>query len=208
MDGHSGKYGDEEAIATMRKFWTALVLLTTLVVPLIAGASHQDVQDPIDTRGALDVRTVKMAKGGTEPHWVIATWNSWTASEIFDRGFLLIEFDTLGDRHFDYYALVRSTGDRLSATLHRDYDRKTDRRVANLRLSRPGKGSVRVRVPLSKMQFKDPFNYRWKAHTLWSGRRCPDVCIDRAPDSGSVTEPRPAPTPTLTITPTPTDTDL
>ncbi|HYI46574.1 MAG TPA: hypothetical protein VE174_14045 [Actinomycetota bacterium] len=188
----------------------ALVCVATLVLPVIAGASHQDVQDPLDTRGPLDVRSVKMTQGGRYPRWVISTWDSWKASKIFDRGYLLLEYDTLGDRHFDYYALIRSTGGRLSGTLHRDYDRKSDRRVARLHLSRPGQGSVRVRVPLKKMTFKDPFRYRWKAHTLWSGRRCVEVCIDRVPDSGSVTEPRPVPTPTptVTITPTPTDTDI
>lgn len=140
------------------------------------------------------------------PRWTTYTWNGWSAAHIWDRGFVVFEFDTLGNSRFDYYALIRSTGDRLEASLHRDLRRKSDRRVARLHLTRPGKASVRVRIPLDKMHFDEEFVYRWKAQTLWTGPHCRDVCMDRAPDRGAIEQPQPKPTPTITITPTPTET--
>ncbi|MEA2448029.1 MAG: hypothetical protein QOK47_1666 [Actinomycetota bacterium] len=193
----------------MRKLWVAVLFVSALVPPVLAFASHQNLQDRNDARGPLDIAEVKMSGDVRFPRWTTFTWKKWTAAHIWDRGFLLVEFDTLGNSRFDYYAMVRSDGERLLASLHRDYRKKDDRRVARLHLARPGKSSVRIRVPLDKMEFEEELHYRWKAQTMWTGSHCTAVCFDRAPDKGAVEEPRsaptPTPTPTITITPTPTD---
>ena len=174
---------------------------------MIARATHQDLGDRNDTRGTLDLRAVSSSGGIEYPRWTFRTFEKWRAAEIFDRGFFVLQFDTFGDTHFDYYALLRSEGGRLKGSLHRDFVRRRDERVSGLNLSRPGRSSVRVRVPLKKMKFGERFDYRWVSQSLWTGPKCRNVCIDRAPDRGAVVEPEPATTisPTVTVVPSPTD---
>ena len=166
-------------------------------------ASHANVRDGNDTRGPLDIESVRMSDG-IRPAWTITTWGSWRAGDIWDSGFLVLKMDTFGDSHFDYYALIRSTGSRLVGTLHRDYKRKQDVRRSALRVNRPDRSSARVRVPLDKMNFEQEGVFRWMTTASWSSSRCSGAtCLDRAPDSGAINEPRrPVPTPTLTATPT------
>jgi hypothetical protein len=146
---------------------------------------------------------------GDVPKWSVFTWGSWRAAEVWDGGFITIKYDTFGDSHYDYYALIRSNGARLLGTLHRDYARKQDRKVRNLRVGRPSRASARITVPYGSMRFSEPRVFRWVVNTTWGDPRCGEAtCIDRAPDRGAVDEPRgPVPTPTLTITPTPEPTE-
>ena len=176
--------------------------------PWASQAGHSDVQDGNDARGPLDVRLVQMTSGN-EPRWTVWTWEPWRAVSLWDRGFIVVKYDTFGDSHFDYYALVRSVGSRLRGTLHRDYRRKTDEQLRRLTIKRPERRGVRVKVPYRSMRFATPFEFRWMVTTSWSAARCRGaICLDRAPDRGAVEEPRrPVPTPTLTLTPTPVPSD-
>ena len=155
-----------------RKVGTAILLLCISMSPMLAGASHQNLQDQNDVRGPLDIGEVRMSSQTNAPRWTTITWKKWRAAQIWDTGFLLVEFDTLGNNRFDYYALVRSDGERLFATLHRNYRRKSDRRIARLKFSRPGQRSVRVRIPLQRMEFDEDLRYRWIVQTMWTGKGC------------------------------------
>lgn len=172
-------------------------------IALVGSASHADVTDPNDARGPLDIRSVRMSAGDPS-RWTFATWDSWRPAEIWDSGFLVVRFDTFGDSHFDYYALVRSDGNRLRGTLHRDYKRREDSVQQKLRVIRPSRSSARVTVPLGRMRFQQAGVFRWNARSTWANARCGEaLCLDRAPDRGAVEEPRrPVPTPTITVTPT------
>jgi len=204
---------------TLKRYVFVVALVSLLATsmyalsPWASYASHADLRDRNDQRGPLDVRAVGMSSGN-QPSWTIRTWDRWSATSIWDRGFLALKYDTFGDSHFDYYALIRSDGFRLRGTLHRDYKRQADEQLRRLATARPDRASVRVKVPLGAMRFDEEFVFRWTTATTWLSGRCEGgICLDRAPNKGAVEEPRrPVPTPTLTVSPTPTptpsDTDL
>lgn len=184
-----------------------LALATTSVFMVLAGASHRDLNDPNDTRGQLDVRSVKSFGGVKMPGWRIVSRSRWNVRGIQDRGFALVKFDTFGSSRFDYYALIGSNGSRMKGALWRDRASKRDRRLSKLAVRRTDGKSVSVRVPLRKMKLGTKrLEYRWFVLTLYTSRKCRQVCIDRVPNRGAISDPngRTPPTPTPTVPPTPT----
>lgn len=156
--------------------------------------------------------------GSDNPRWTIVTFRDWRVKRMWDRGFIVVYIDTFGSRRYDYYALVRSKGDKMSGTLWRDRDKKDDVRIGFVETWRTNDRSVTVRVPFRRLNIpnKRPFYY-WQARTLFTGPHCGQVCIDVAPNGDGVQEVNPAftpspspttplPTPTLTTTPTPSPT--
>lgn len=188
----------------------ALAGLLVAVVVSAAPASHVRVPDPRETDGVLDVRVVT-ASGAARVTWKIVTWDRWTTRSIRDRGYALVYLDTFGGARADYYALVRSVGSRLVASLWRDRAERPDVRMGRLRVRRPGPASLTVTVSLERLNLPvSRLEYGWRVQTLLSGARCARVCFDRAPDQGFVAEPNPqaAPTPSPSGTPLPTPTVL
>lgn len=189
----------------MLKRLLALTALISLVVtlPLLAVAEHVDVRDGDDTRGLLDVRTVKVA-GSERPTWQIITFSGWEAGRLWDKGYFLVRLDTFGGARYDYYALVRSNGDRMKATLVRDRQNKRDLTVSRLRAWHPTRSSVKVRVPLWKMRLgRRRVEYLWQVQSLFSDKDCVRICIDDVPDHVGIAEPIPGlPQPTPSVTPT------
>ena len=182
-----------------------LALVTSSVFIVLAGASHRDLRDGNDSRGRLDVRSVKSFGGVKKPGWHIVTIARWNAKEMQDRGFALVNLDTFGNSRFDYYALIGSNGSKMKGTLWRDRVSKRDRRVSKLVVWRADRRSVSTRVPLSKMKRANKrLEYRWYVITLHTNHKCKQVCIDRIPNQGAISDPngRKPPTPTPTITPT------
>lgn len=157
---------------------------------ITAQAQHLDVSDRRDTRDALDISDVQVDRVSNPRFWV-KTWGRWTVKDIFDRGYVLVFFDTFGSSRFDYYALVRSRGNRLEASLWRDFRRSNDRQRARLLVRRRNRRSVNVIVPLRKMYVGRRVHYGWRVQTLMTSRTCRRVCFDLAPDEGAVMEPVP-----------------
>lgn len=182
----------------------ALLVTALAALPFLALANHEPATDGNDTRGPLDVRRVTVKGTRAKPKWRVSTFARWGARSIWDKGYGLVRVDALGDDHFDHYALVRSNGYALDATLWRDRKRKDDVRVGRLHVARSDRRSFSVRIPLRRLQMPDarPF-YRWYVETIAVTRRCPRACLDRAPDDGSVTEVVAGPSPTTTRLPTP-----
>lgn len=171
---------------------------------MFASASHLDVRDLDDTQGPLDVRLVEVF-GTKRPLYRIATYQPWRVKRIYDRGYLLVSFDTFGTTRYDYYALVRSVGSRVEASLWRDRATRRDFKVADLRVYRETRRNVLVRVPLAKMILpQNRRHYHWFVQTLFTNDQCRRVCFDLAPDRASVIEPNPnaapSPTPTPAVT--------
>lgn len=196
----------------MTKRWllaVAIVCLGALSLPFLATAQHTAVQDGDDTRGAIDVRRVKV--DFTErPRWTIGTWGPWTVQRVWDRGYFLVHLDTFGSARMDYYAFVRSDGYAMRGTLIRDRANKPDFTVSSIKAYKGSRNTLRVRFPLSKLRIgRQRLSYRWNVQTIFSGDRCATSCFDFAPNEGAVEEPvpgriPPTPTPTITVTPTPT----
>ena len=197
----------------MKKLGLA-VLALTIALPLLASARHADLQDRDDARGPLDIRRVEVAGTAATPRWMVTTYGAWSAKRIWDRGFVLVELDTFGSKRVDYYVLVRSTGSRLSGALFRDRASKPDRKITAVRVTRRNRRTVAASAPLRRMRRRSGGVYSWFVLSLFNSRDCSQVCFDRAPERGAVTEPGATatptpslpttlPTPTLTPTPTP-----
>jgi hypothetical protein len=183
-----------------------LTFAATAVFMVLAGASHRDLSDGNDTRGRLDVRKVKSFGAVKKPGWRVITRARWNVRWVQDRGFALINLDTFGDSRFDYYALIGSNGSRMKGTLWRDRSSRRDRMVSKLAVWRADRKSVSVRVPLSKMKRGNKrLEYRWYVQTLYTSSKCKQVCIDRVPNRGAISDPngRTPPTPTVSPTETP-----
>lgn len=182
-----------------------LVVLVTAasLSTMFAKATHQDSKDGNDVKGKLDIRAVNTAGQDSTPRWKFITFSRNPAKELQDRGFFLVYLDTFDDSRFDYYALISSDGSRLKGKVWRDRTNGPDRKVGNVRVWRADQSSVTVRVPLSMLNTggKAWLTYRWFVKTLYTGRGCHRVCIDRSPNKGAVTDSNGKPSPS------PTDTD-
>jgi hypothetical protein len=165
----------------------AAVCLAMCVTPIATAATV--VRDPAEVRGPLDVRRVEL-RGQNAGRWLIKTYGGWTRKRIQDRGFFLVFLDTFGTRRFDFYALVRSNGEKLKGSLWRDRKKKPDYRVRFLRTSHPGRKIAGVRVGLAGLRKRQSY-YRWQVETLWNGKACPGVCFDRAPSVRALRRPLP-----------------
>ena len=187
-----------------------VALATTAGLLFSASASHLPVADPDDTRGLLDISRVEV-EGTNRPKWKVITFPRWSTAEIFDYGYALVLIDTFNGQRPDYYILVGSLGSRLYADLFRDRESKKDVHVSALSLlGRADDRSFYVRLPLKKMKVGEQRTFfRWRIETLFTGDRCHNVCFDKAPDTGLVSEPLPLPTtsPSPSVTPTPSPTD-
>ena len=173
----------------MRRSLVAALLAIVLLPAVPSSANRVDVADRNDTAGLLDVRMVK--GWGSPPRWKIATYSRVRARQIWDRGYLLVFFDVFGNARYDYYALVRSTGRRMAAALWRDRAEQSDIYVVELDVTRPTRRTLQVKVPLTLMRHPDErLHYVWSVQTLLTGRSCPNVCFDFAPNGEGVTEPR------------------
>lgn len=170
------------------------VLAAALVVALLpaawspASATHQAVRDRQDTRGKLDLRRVEM-KPGLPRKWVLKTHEAYRAGRIFDKGYLLVYFDTFGTDRADYYVLLQPSRTKIKGALWKD--RKpgnADRRLAPTRVRRANKRSITTSVPFRKMRTPG-VAYRWHVRTIYIGKSCKRVCIDKAPDHRWITEP-------------------
>ena len=190
------------------RFALGALILALVAVPWLASAEHANLGDPQDTNGLLDVKEVRL-HGEKRPVWKVITFPRWGTERIFDRGYALVNIDARGDAHFEYYALVRSVGGGMTAELFRNRTSKPDYSVSGLEVWRSDRKSVSVRIPLRKLRIGDQRTfYRWFVQTLMTGSRCRRVCIDRAPNEGSVQQllVEPTPTPTITVDPTVTPT--
>ena len=140
----------------------ALAFLTVAGVTAAAfaggGATRAQVEDPNDTRGLLDVRRVWFEPEAAPPRWTVVTFSPWTEELTRDRGYVFVYLDTMGDERFDFYALIRSNGRRLSGSLWRDPKKGSDVRISALDVKRdsdlnvaaadPARAAGHRRVPL------------------------------------------------------------
>jgi len=188
----------------------ALVVAVAFALP--ASANHTSQTDPNDVDGRFDLETVRFDHDAPPPRWTFVTFARWTVAQVWDRGYLLVELDTLGDEEADYVAVVRSEGRNLDARLFR---LRADGRQVERDTLATGKDEGRsawVAVALRKLTFgRSRTSYFWAALSSFTGSDCPHTCLDRVPDEGMVEQvlpgvtpsPTPAPTPTPTPTPTP-----
>jgi hypothetical protein len=169
-----------------------------------AGAAHTNQTDADDTPGVLDVRAVRFTHGGA-PTWHVLTFARWSANEIWDRGYVIVELDTRRDEDIDHLVVVRSDGHDLLATLYRVLRDGRQVEMGPLEVDKAGAHGVRVSVPLHQLTIgSDRISYFWSLLTSFTGAGCPRTCLDRVPDEGMVEQLLPGVTPSPTPSPTPT----
>jgi hypothetical protein len=176
----------------------AIALVSAVALPVLA--SMFLITDPNDTRGVLDIHEVRLRDvDGSPPSWTVITFGDWTARKLWDRGYVLLNLDTLGTPEPDYYALVRADRDRLRGSMWRDRTKARDVRLFTVEVHRRGDNGVAVWVPLRRLNVGVHRTvYRWSVTTLFTGGTCRRTCVDLAPDDGMVEQPIDSPTPSPT----------
>ena len=179
---------------------TVLVVGALLWLAVPAMAHHTDQDDPRDTPGKLDLRTVAFDHDGT-PTWRFVTFGRWTVQQLWDQGFLMVQLDTKGGSGIDYILVVRSTGTKLQANMFRLRPDGREVKIKRLRTHKTGSRAAWVALKLSKVVIgSHRTSYFWSAMSSFIGTACHQTCFDTVPDDGMVeqtlsTSPTPSPTP-------------
>jgi hypothetical protein len=173
--------------------------VVTLLTVAVLGATgdavlarHTTIRDGNDTNGALDMRAVSLRHPArNRAVWGIETWGVWKASRIWDRGFFFVYLDTRWAEPAEHYVLIRSTGSGVQALLFRDHRSGNDPLMRSLHVSHWNPRRVAFKLKLTGLVWgpKRTF-YRWWVITTMTSEICPNVCLDAAPNSGSVTQER------------------
>lgn len=151
------------------------------------------MRDPNDTRGPMDLRTVRGPAGAMKRAvWRFRT-HRWTIRRIRDEGFLLVWLDLRGSADWDHLLLARSDGRRLLGRVFRLRARR-ETKIATVRARHPNR-----RVTVANMAFhKVPIGphrtyFRWSAQSIFNGPRCARSCFDRVPrpSAGGLIHPAP-----------------
>jgi Ca2+-binding RTX toxin-like protein len=146
--------------------------------------------DANDSGGLADLERMIIGNAAGAATWSFQTFANLTISGMRDHAYFLVYLDTEGDEVAEYYALLRSNGSKMLAELRRD--NQNDTLVSSLSASKPAADTVRVTVPWSKMTIAaDRAFIRWYAVTLYVSDACPDVCLDRVPESSALMRPLP-----------------
>lgn len=168
--------------------FAAIVVLVSAATAFgaLSKASRLEVADPKESRSRLDVREVDAGSTAQDLVFTVVTWRRWRASQIRDRGYLLIHLDPRSGSR--YYALVRSGGAVMSGELFRKQAGR-DTRAGRLKVWRTDRKSVSVRIPRRRLALPPPGGqYSWRVQSLTTGERCKRVCFDLAPDAGDAVE--------------------
>jgi hypothetical protein len=159
----------------------------------VASADPSVLTDPNDAKG-LDISRVMLAADVPPPVWTIRTFRSWTIPKLWDRGYFMVELDTIGGAPPEYRAVARSNGKQMVGALYHIRSDGKSVQIGKVRTNKVDARTVSIRVPLSKLTFgPDRTSYKWDVLTSYTSAKCAHgVCFDRAPDSGSVEQPLPA----------------
>lgn len=179
----------------MRKLRTTVLAVTALalLITLPAAAAKTAVSDPRDVRGKLDLKEVRRS-GSERLTWRMITYERWRVKDIWIAGFLVVDLDTRGNEHPDFYVLIEPTHTNMKARLFRDRRKKDDYEIGKLKAWRKDQKSASFRLPFRRLTVADArTTYSWRAQTLFNGNdRCSQVCFDLAPENEAwVVEPLP-----------------
>jgi hypothetical protein len=184
----------------------AVAVAVAIAFALPASANHTSQTDRNDVAGRFDLESVRFDHD-SPPRWTFVTFARWTVPQVWDRGYLLVELDTLGNEEPDFVAVVRSEGRDLDARLFRLRRDGYQVEVDTLASGKEGGRSAWVEVAPRKLTFgRSRTSYFWSALSSFTAPECPHTCVDRVPDEGMVEEILPGVTPSPTPSPTPTPT--
>jgi hemolysin type calcium-binding protein len=155
---------------------------------LASSCTRSSPYDGNDANGLADVHRMLSGFVSGSPAWTFETFANFTIAGVRDHAYFLVHLDTQGDEGRELYALMRSNGSQMLASLYRD----DDTFVTTLPASKPGDNRVRLSVPWGRLNVPDDRPYfRWYAQTLYVSEGCPSVCFDRIPGTGLLMRPTP-----------------
>ena len=169
------------------KWKTLLVFLSVFVAALavsgVAEANDATFKDARDSRGALDIASIRHRYGnGVNVTHILRTYKPFSSRLLRKDDAIVFVFDTNEDSKPDQLALVTWYQGRLRALildgkgkLHGLYN-----------ASRPDSRSVAVSFPAMVLGEKLG-RYRWIAVTTYKAKKgCPKTCTDIAPNHGLI----------------------
>jgi hypothetical protein len=189
----------------------AAVLVAILLVASVgtpARAIRTSLSDANDVRGLLDVRSVVFRFQPGPYAWAIGTFGSWSVANMWDRGSLVVELDTVGSAQIDYVVAVRSDGRTMVGDLFRRRFGGQEQHLLRLSAWHSGSRGASVEVPRGAVRIgANRTSFFWSVTSLFTGRRCVASCIDRAPNGGAMVEQKigTPPSPSPTISPSPSE---
>lgn len=138
------------------------------------------IADPNDTKGRMDVKKVRSWAGASPPRWKIVTFSSWTIKGVWDEGYFLVSVDTKDDPDPDYHVLGYSNGKGMVGGLYRETSGGGEVRIGGAAVSKAGPRGIVIKLPLAKLDRTRPY-FRWSVMTLFTGKKCGNVCFERVP---------------------------
>lgn len=138
------------------------------------------IADPNDTKGRMDVKKVRSWAGQSPPRWKIVTFRSWTIKGVWDAGYFVLFVDTKGDPDPDYHVLGYSNGKNMVGGLYRETSGGGEIRIGGAAVSKAGPRGIVIKLPLAKLDRTRPY-FRWSVMTLFTGKKCGNVCFERVP---------------------------
>lgn len=178
----------------------SLAMVTTaLVLALPAFGGTTSLEDPNDTDGRLDLRSVGLDDTGVPARWSVSAFRRWTVRELWDRGYVMVQLDTKGDARIDHLAVMSSNGRDLIGTLNRVRDDGRLVEIGRFRVNKSGGRSAALSIALHRLSIgPHRTSYFWNVVTSYVGDACPRTCFDVVPDAGMVEQPLPEPSPSPT----------
>ena len=171
----------------MRRAAVAVVLAAVMAVSGVAAAEHTDQVDPNDVTGLLDIEEVRFRHDDGPYTWVFRTFARWTTKKIWDKGFFVVQLDTIGSAEADFLALLRSTGKEMHGELFRLRRDGSQRHLRSLAGWRAGAKGAGIAVPARFLEFgAHRTSFFWWTLSLYRSPRCRTTCIDAVPDEGTV----------------------
>jgi hypothetical protein len=143
------------------------------------------IADANDTKGRMDVKKVRSHAGQSPPRWKVVTFSSWTIKGIWDAGYFVLFVDTKGDAGPDYHVLGYSNGNGMVGGLYRETSGGGEVRIGGAAVSKAGPRGIVIKLPLAKLDRTRPY-FRWSVRTLFTGKKCGNVCFERVPGQVSL----------------------
>jgi hypothetical protein len=161
--------------------FAGMVLAASLSPAAAQQGPRVAVQDAREGQPLLDLREVDSTFEGDSVRFTLLTWGRWRSRALLDRAYLFVDLDPQVKAR--YRVVVRATPRRLAGLLYLKRGGR-DKPLRRVRVWRRDRSSVSVRVPARPLGLAAPGSYAWRAQALVTGKRCPRVCFDRAPDGG------------------------
>jgi hypothetical protein len=179
---------------------STVAVLVSLLVEAPAAANKILRKDGNDTKGPLDLASVRVSHAGGANVFRVTTIAPFTNKQVNGKlGFFEIDLDTNGDKNPNYFVVVVRRSGKMRGWLFKGNGDLITRKLGAARLS---PRSVRVTLPLAKVG--DPKSYDFAAFSAFFAGPCTNdqPCIDSIPNKYPLVR-HDLTAPTFTWNPTP-----